>query len=218
MTEKRQGIFFDLDGTLWDSSESVAESWNRQLAKEGYDAKLTGADMRSVMGLAMDVLAERLLPFVPAEVRMDTAHRCEVFENQWLNTHPGVLYPDVASILQQLQREGYFLGIVSNCQKGYIESFLKKTELTVLFDDYESYGATGLSKAENIQLVQNRNALDTCLYTGDTVMDAQAAAEAGIPFIFAAYGFGDVPAFQRAAVIERFDELPAAVQMLMNKR
>ena len=38
-----------------------------------------------------------------------------------------------------------------------------------------------------------RNHLKDVVYVGDTLGDSRACTEAGIPFIFAAYGFGEVP-------------------------
>ena len=55
---KHKGIIFDMDGTLWDSAENVAKSWNKAIADYGYErAPITKEDMYSVMGKTMDVLA-----------------------------------------------------------------------------------------------------------------------------------------------------------------
>ena len=32
---KKQGIIFDMDGTLWDSAANVAESWNEAIRQDG---------------------------------------------------------------------------------------------------------------------------------------------------------------------------------------
>ena len=60
------------------------------------------------------------------------------------------------------------------------------------FDDYECAGRTGLSKGDNIKLVVQRNHLQKPVYIGDTISDYAAARAAGVPFIFAEYGFGEV--------------------------
>ena len=87
------------------------------------------------------------------------------------------------------------LYIVSNCQKGYIESFLDGNGTRHLFQDWECPGVTGLSKGENISLIIGRNGLRRPAYVGDTQGDADGARQAGIPFIYAAYGFGSVDGY-----------------------
>lgn len=60
---KHKGIIFDMDGTLWDSAENVAKSWNKAIADYGYErAPITKEDMYSVMGKTMDVLASIIFP------------------------------------------------------------------------------------------------------------------------------------------------------------
>ena len=73
-------------------------------------------------------------------------------------------------------------------------------------------GRTGLDKGANIRLVMERNGVTKAVYVGDTQGDADAAAKAGVPFIFAEYGFGMVNA--AAARIASLPELPAAVEKI----
>lgn len=73
-------------------------------------------------------------------------------------------------------------------------------------------GRTGLDKGANIRLVMERNGVTKAVYVGDTQGDADAAAEAGIPFIFTEYGFGSVK--DAAARIASLPELPAAVEKI----
>jgi phosphoglycolate phosphatase len=80
------------------------------------------------------------------------------------------------------------------------------------FSDYEEWGRTGLLKADNIRLVMERNGDDSAVYVGDIQKDADAAAEAGIPCIWAAYGFGHIK--EPAGVLNSFTELPAVIDAL----
>ena len=66
-------------------------------------------------------------------------------------------------------------------------------------------GRTGLTKGENIKLVIKRNNLKNPIYVGDTQGDANAAKFAGVPFIFAEYGFGEVEEYNES--IKSFNEL-----------
>ena len=85
--------------------------------------------------------------------------------------------------------------MVSNCKDGYIQAFLDYYRLHEIFPDFESAGATGLTKGENIALVLSRNGFttDEALYVGDTIWDMEASMKAGVDFLHAAYGFGSVP-------------------------
>lgn len=79
--------------------------------------------------------------------------------------------------------------------------------------DTECFGATGRPKGDNIRLVMERNGLEKCLYVGDTAMDQEAAGKAGIPFVFASYGFGQASGAD--AVIGSLAELPRAVKEIL---
>lgn len=60
---KHKAIIFDMDGTLWDSAENVAQSWNKAIADYGYErAPITKEDMYSVMGKTMDELSSIIFP------------------------------------------------------------------------------------------------------------------------------------------------------------
>ena len=82
--------------------------------------------------------------------------------------------------------------IVSNCQSDYLPAFFAKTGLEKYVSDTECYGNTRLSKGQNIRLIMERNHIENAIYVGDTKFDYDATTEAGIPFVFAAYGFGQV--------------------------
>ena len=65
-----------------------------------------------------------------------------------------------------------------------------------------------MKKAQNIRLICERNGLKAPVYVGDTVWDAEACEEAGVPFIYAAYGLGELTDTTRACrVIRSFPEL-----------
>ena len=119
-----------------------------------------------------------------------------------------VAYSWNQAIKEQTDRElskKYKLFIVSNCQSGYIEAFLKNTGLGQYFADYTCPGDTGKLKGENIRIIMERNGIKEAVYVGDTQGDANACKEAGIPMIFAAYGFGQVE--EEHVAIQSFGEL-----------
>ena len=188
-----KGIIFDLDGTLWDSSNQVVKAFNQALEQmEDIPYQLTTRDMQSVMGKQLDEIADIFFPNVSKERRTEILAACCANEQSYLSQHGGTLYPHLESVLQLLTQKGYQLFIVSNCQAGYIESFYTYHKLNPYFKDYENPGRTGLSKGKNIKLIMERNHLDQAIYVGDTKGDYLATLESGIPFVHARYGFGVV--------------------------
>ncbi len=206
-------LLFDLDGTLWDSAQEVAESWNIVMHKYHPEfPELTAADINAVMGRTMDDIAKTLLTEMDPKERMQLFKECEEYEIEYIAEHGGILFPDVEETLQKLQEEGYQMAIVSNCQSGYINAFFKSMKMERYFCDMEEWGNTKLSKAENIRLVMERNQFEKAVYIGDTERDEEAANGAGIPFIHASYGFGGSK--DPEGVIGQFNELPECLSNL----
>ena len=96
---------------------------------------------------------------------------------------------------------------MSNCQDGYIERFLDYHKLGKYFCDSEHPDARCLSKGENIKALLERNGFVKSIFVGDTQGDCDAARFAGIPFVFASYGFGkaDSPDYTIKAFPEIID-------------
>lgn len=189
----KKGILFDLDGTLWDSAQGVVDAWNEVIVTLPTKEKLvTLEDMYSLMGKPMDEIAMAIFPNMDPETRAKVMDECCERENDYLREHGGQLYPNVEETLKALS-EKYELFIVSNCQIGYIEAFLAYHKLEQYFTDTENFGRTGLQKGANIKLVVERNQLEKAVYVGDVLGDYNSTMEAGLPFILAEYGFGEVP-------------------------
>ena len=208
----KKAILFDLDGTLWDSSAQVVESWNRTIReKTNRTEQFTVDDMHRFMGKTLEVIAGMMFPSLPAAERERILRLCNEDELVHLaeTAEKPRLYEDEQNVIRALQ-QAYVLGIVSNCQVGYIEIYLGQQVFADAFSDHECAGRTGLSKGQNIRLVMERQGISECIYVGDTQGDADAAKEAGIPFIHAAYGFGTADACD--AAISSFRELPEAVR------
>lgn len=208
----KKGLIFDMDGTLWDSSENVAASWTEIVRKTEHKIPdITKEDVMGVMGLTMDKIADMLFGALSKEERMKLLELCCENENNYLLKHGGVLYPDLEKTLIRL-KEKYHLYIVSNCQTGYIETFLEHYGFGKYFDDIECYGNNLKSKGDNIALVVKRNKLDKAWYVGDIQGDHDATMEAGIEFIHASYGFGKIK--QPVPELAKFSDLPELMEAL----
>ena len=204
-------VIFDLDGTLWDSTVSVARSWNILVKREtGADRGITAEDIRRNMGKTMDQIADDIFPDIPEKERYALARKCEAFENGYITEHGGELFDGVRETLAALLGMGVNMTIVSNCQEGYIKAFIDSMDMSAYFTDTEEWGHTGLLKAGNIRLVMERGGADKAVYVGDIQSDADAAHQAGIPCIYAAYGFGNIK--DADAAVESFGKLPRVLK------
>ncbi len=204
------GIIFDLDGTLWDARDMLVKAWNNTLAKMGIDIVIDKEQLTPCLGLPLNEIADRLFPDSDRAEKDSIIETCCMDQLDILKKHGGILYDGLRETLERL-KEKYKLIIVSNCRSGYIEAFLEAHRLWDMFDDHEDNGRTGLLKAENIRLVMERNGLKSAVYVGDTNMDAAACKKAGVPFIFASYGFGECSEYY--ARIDSFRQLSELMGM-----
>ena len=148
------GIIFDVDGTLWDSVEVVAESWNLAI-KENSDLDLNREILQGLFGKTMDEIAAGVFPDLDPDSRRKLMDICFDYENRYLETHPGVYYEGVMDTLKELALE-YPLFIVSNCQCGYIEVMMKGAGMEPYIKDFLCFGQTQTSKDQTIlKLMEN---------------------------------------------------------------
>lgn len=189
---KTESIIFDLDGTLWDSSDNVAAAWNEAVRQFGVGGVIIkGETVRGVMGMTMDAIARRLFPMLSADRQTELMEKCTANEDDYLAVHGGRLFDGTTETLRQL-RENHRLFIVSNCQCGYIETFCNTCGTGEFFTDHLCWGDTGVSKGETIGLLMEKHSITSAAYVGDTQGDLDSAVFAGIPFVHAAYGFGTI--------------------------
>lgn len=210
----KKAVIFDLDGTLWDSSQEVVDSWNVILSayKDG-KYTITLEDMQSAMGLTMLDIGRKLWPLMDEKEMSDLLIRCMQYENEYLVKHPGRLYPKVEETLDELKKD-YILLIVSNAQKGYIEAFLEGTKTSKCFSGHLCWGDTKTSKDLTILKIIKDFNIDKALYVGDTHMDEISTKKAGLPFIHAKYGFGN--ATNPDGIAEEFSSLSSLVRNILS--
>lgn len=205
-------LIFDLDGTLWNSADTVAEAWNAALEKAGYDVRITGGDVLKQMGKPMDaIMRDAFGDAMTHEEAMEFLKVLSVEEINHIEKTGGKLVPALEETLAALKKS-YRLFIVSNCQKGYIEAFLTAHKLSDYFEGFMCWGDTKLPKAETNKRLIERYSIKNPVYIGDTEGDHVSAEGAGIPFVHAAYGFGEVSGYDYR--LEKFSDL---IDIFMDK-
>ncbi len=185
-------LIFDLDGTLWDATETTFSAWEKVFKdRKEIQEPITIEMLKSVQGLHVKEIGEKFFPYLSIEKQLEAVIHCCKEQVPYILREGGILYPNLEFTLKKLS-EKYPLFIVSNCQTGYIEAFFEYHRLGQYFKDVESSGKTGLPKGENIKLIIERNSLKHPVYIGDTEGDCNSARQAKVPFIYASYGFGSV--------------------------
>ena len=161
------------------------------------------------MGKQLTDIVRILFPALQEEKRQQILKDFERTEVQYLYEYGATLYAGVKETVVFLYQK-YNLFIVSNCQNGYVSAFLHAHNLTTYFKDTVMSGQTGLEKGSNIKNLMKKHGIRKAVYVGDTAGDENASKEAGIPFIWARYGFGT--ATNPDGIISTISELKTCVE------
>lgn len=203
--KKYDVVILDVDGTVWDSTPLVAKAWTKAAAECGVNKEITPDMLKNLFGKTMHEIADALMPDATEELKEKVMYACVDEEERALQENEkDITYPGVAETIEVLSKQ-IPVCVVSNCQKGYIELFMNKANVEEYISDFECYGNTGKGKAENLRLLIERNGYKNPVYVGDTIMDEEACRVAGVPFIYASYGFGE--AKQPVFTIDSFKNL-----------
>ena len=215
MKQIRKSIIFDLDGTLWDATGCAPAIWNRIFDKHSeVNFRMTQELAASLMGKTMEEIGEALFPDFSEEKRREIVDEFGFEEVAYLKEKGAVLFDGMKETIQKLSND-YDLYIVSNCQDGYVPAFMTAHKMEAFFKDIEMSGRTGMDKGKNICLIMERNGISKAdaVYIGDTEGDEKATRFAGIPFVWAKYGFGK--ALSPDVVLNDIKELPSLLSSLL---
>ncbi len=207
----KNGIIFDLDGTLWDAIKQIMDARNIAMEKKSLKYRFSYEKTKSYMGLT----PEETIPLAFEDV--DFSKGLSYFkialneEINYLKDNPGKLYPNEEEILNKL-KDKYPLFIVSNSDKGYIENYLDSLNMNKYFIDHLCAGDTNKPKWQNILIMKEKYKLDKVIYVGDTLKDFNETKKAGQIFVHASYGFGRID--EKVNKITNLEELPELVDKL----
>ena len=205
---KFDSIILDVDGTIWNTTGIVADAWNLAFDKYFPQVPHVTADiLKGQFGKPMDVIADNLFPMLSKDEKNLLMEKCcEMEQAALMENTKDIAYEGVIETIKRLSQK-IPVFIVSNCQSGYIEVVMEKNGIAEYIKDFECFGNTGLLKDQNIRLIIERNNLKAAAYVGDTQGDYEACKKAGVPFIWAAYGFGRPEDNDYYFKLEKFQQL-----------
>ena len=165
-------------------------AWNKVLFDAGIAYRtIVADDVRAVTGKPHEECIRITFSDLTEDQILHISTATMTEDNRMIDAMGGVLYDGVAEGLIQLAAT-VKLFIVSNCQSGYIETFLRLNQFEPLFEDVECWGNTGEPKSTNLKLIIERNDLQSPIMIGDADGDETAAQACNVPFAFVEYGFG----------------------------
>ena len=211
-------MLLDLDGTLIDTVPDLAAALNRSMDAPG-PARFSLAETASMVGDGVAKLVERAYA---ARGRQATQANIAAFSADYLahvvvDSRP---YPGVAETLRRLHAQGWRLAVCTNKPEAPARALLAAFGLDGLF------AAIGGGDSFPVRKPDPRHMLATlaaaggtpaaAVAVGDHANDVAAARGAGLPCIFAAWGYGAASmAKGAAAVAQGFAEVPALAKALL---
>lgn len=194
-------IIFDLDGTLLNTLDDLADSLNYALAKEGY-ATHTYEEVKFFVGSGIRVMIERALP--QNAKNFDVVYQTFLTHYEKNKINKTAPYQGVFETLELLKAKGIRMAIVSNkYQQGVTEicTPLFGKYMDVMIGEQPGYAKKPSRDMVDLAIKQLQVDSATTVYVGDSDIDVLTAQNAQLPCIGAAWGFRG-EAFLKAQGVE----------------
>ena len=177
-----EAVIFDVDGTLIDSVDFHAESWERAFARFGYD--IAFKTLRSQIGKGGD----QLMPEFLSEAELESEgpriekERGAIFKADYLDRVKG--FPGCGDLFRALRKRGLRIALASSSKSAELKVYKSVAGVDGLTDVETSSDDAEKSKPhpDIFQAALDKLKLgpDRVLVVGDTPYDADAARKAGI--------------------------------------
>ncbi|MBQ9406983.1 MAG: HAD family hydrolase [Desulfovibrio sp.] len=215
-------LIFDLDGTLLDSLEDIANAGNAILSTHGYPVRSL-SEYRQLVGNGFhNLIRNALPPDVSATMPEDalaaliTEARSWYANNLYRNTKPYVGLPEA---LQALARAGHSLAVLSNkpheLTVPLIDHFFPEVPFAHVIGGRKDFPLKPDPTVLLNMLQDMRVAHNQAFYVGDSNVDVFTARNAGLRSIGVAWGFRGVEEL-RAAQADLIIDSPAQLITVVN--
>ena len=215
-------IIFDLDGTLVDTAPDLIHALNFVMAHEGFSTVpdglirpqislgarnmiRTGLDYHGqASNSRADQLFDMFIDFYRANIAKDSCP-----------------FEGMLAALEQLKTNGARLGVCTNKTQDMAEQLIDDLGFTHLFeaiagrDRFDCYKPDPNHLLKTIDLAGGKS--DKAVMVGDSPTDINTAIAAALPSVAVSFGYCDIPVTElgATALIEHYDELPAALSTIL---
>ena len=181
----KTGILFDLDGTLLDTLDDLADAVNHTLTEFGYPVR-SREEVRRFVGNGARRLIEQAVPD-----NGDVEDALEVFQKYYrehcqIKTKP---YDGILEALEVLGRK-YPLAIVSNKPDAAVKTLCPQY-FPGIYARGESVDCPRKPAPDMVFKAMEAIGVERCIYVGDSEVDVLTAKNAGVPCLSVLWGFRD---------------------------
>ncbi len=207
--EKRYKLaVFDLDGTILDTLDDLADSVNVVLAASGYPVR-TREEVRCFVGNGIRNLVRRALPEGVQDPEIDRVF-AQMLEYYGAHcSRKTAPYPGVPELLRKLRTAGMQTAVLSNKADAAVHALCDQY-FPDLFDltmgEQPAYPRKPAPDSLLALLEMLSADLEETVYIGDSEVDVQTARNAGIDGVFVDWGFRDRDTLREAGAEWIFSE------------
>lgn len=192
MDRKFDLILFDLDGTVFDTAETIKNTLRATVDIAGL-RKLSEEEINSFIGPPIVRSFKKFYPDLDDEAinELMKEYRAYYMSKELLKAK---LFPGVLELIKTLRERGYKTALATYKLMKCVTPLFDHYDVTKYFDTLRgSVNETGLTKTDIMKL-----AIDDCKISdlnrvcmvGDTEHDLRGAIECGVSFIAVSYGMG----------------------------
>ena len=194
---------FDLDGTLLDTLQDLADSVNYALKEHGMPTH-SRDDIRSFVGNGVRLLMERAVPEGAQHPQFEevfATFRQHYMQHSLDTTRP---YDGIPEVIRELKARGCQLAVVSNKMMAATQELVAHffPEIEVAIGEHEAAGIKKKPAPDTVfealrqlgvsgKTADNITACQEAVYVGDSDVDLATARNSGLPCISVLWGFRD---------------------------
>lgn len=207
-------VIFDLDGTLLNTIEDLADAVN--YVQEKYGIEKHSVDMvRQHVGNGIRKLIIRSVPLGEKNPKFEEMFQCFKSYYQEHCQIKTIAYPGIMTLLESLHNKGIKMAIVSNkAHPAVIElnEIYFKDYINVAIGENETAGIRKKPAPDSVkhalELLGSKKS--ESVYVGDSEVDYETAVNSGLDCVLCSWGFrerGLLESFEPMAIIDQPEEL-----------